>query len=65
MYKLLHVNSSILGMASLGPDHGIYLSEHEFVKGMEVIWRDMVPDLSFQTFAISDLNKLTSYGRHF
>ena len=52
-------------MASLSLNHGIHLSDHGFVKGMEVLWRDMVPDLSSQTLATSDLNKLTSYGRHF
>ena len=52
-------------MASLSLNHGIYLSDHGFVKEMEVLRRDMVPDLSSQTRATSDLNKLTSYGRHF
>ncbi len=45
MYKLLHINSSILGMASLGLNHGIHLSGHEFVAGTEVLWHDLVLDL--------------------
>ena len=53
MCELLHIKSSILGTASLGLNDGIHLSEHGIVKGMEVLWRDMVPDLSFQTFATS------------
>ena len=47
-------------MTSLGRNHGIYYSEHEFVKGPEVLWHDLVPNLYFQTFAIFNLNKLTS-----
>ena len=53
-------HNSIFGMISLGLNHGIHPSEHGFVKGMEVLWHDLVPNLYFQTFTISDLNKLTS-----
>ena len=60
MCKLLHINSPILGMASLGLNHGIQPAEHGFEKGMEVLWSDLVPDFFFQTFATSDLNKLYS-----
>ena len=48
------------GMASLGLNHGIHPSGYGFVEGAKVLWRDLVPDLFFPTFAISDLNKLTS-----
>ena len=47
-------------MTSLGLIHDIHPSEHGFVKGTEVLWHDLVPNLYFQTFAISDLYKLTS-----
>ncbi len=47
-------------MASLGLIRGIYPSGHGILEGTEVLWRDLVPDLFFQTFAITVLNKPTS-----
>ena len=45
MSKSLHVNRSIFGMTTLGLNHGIHPFEPGFVKGTEVLWRDLVPDL--------------------
>ena len=60
MYKLLLNHGSTFGVVSPGFNDRRHSSWHGLIEGIEVLRGQSVSRPSFQTFTISDLNKLTT-----